>query len=149
MRVLAALDSSEPEEWAIEHDLRRYFGSSLKGEAGIDWDDAEARGVFLGGVVTDAERLLEVARRVKEKLPSDEPLRQQLHEATELLSRLLLQDIERQADGVSLKQGVSPERIVSVHDPEMRHGRKSANKRFDGHKGKPTQRLVDTYMHSV
>jgi len=24
--------------------------------------------------------------------------------------------------------------MVSVHDPEMRHGRKSATKRFDGHK---------------
>jgi hypothetical protein len=24
--------------------------------------------------------------------------------------------------------------VVSVHDPEMRHGRKSAKKRFDGHK---------------
>ena len=29
---------------------------------------------------------------------------------------------------------MSPDRIVSVHDPEMRHGRKSAVKRFDGHK---------------
>ena len=28
-----------PEEWAREHDLARYFGASLKGEAGIDWDD--------------------------------------------------------------------------------------------------------------
>jgi len=24
--------------------------------------------------------------------------------------------------------------VVSVHDPEMRHGRKSKAKRFDGHK---------------
>ena len=36
--------------------------------------------------------------------------------------------------GAHLKQGVSPDRVVSVHDPEMRHGRKSAKKRFDGHK---------------
>jgi hypothetical protein len=47
---------------------------------------------------------------------------------------LLMQDIERQADGSRLKQGVSPDRVVSVHDPEMRHGRKSARRRFDGHK---------------
>jgi Transposase DDE domain len=29
---------------------------------------------------------------------------------------------------------VSPDRIVCVHDPEMRHGRKSERRRFDGHK---------------
>jgi hypothetical protein len=45
------------------------------------------------------------------------------------------QDIERRADGIHLKQGVSPDRVVSVFDPEMRHGRKSASRRFDGHKG--------------
>ena len=35
---------------------------------------------------------------------------------------------------MGLKEGVSRDRIVSVHDPEMRHGHKSSSKRFDGHK---------------
>jgi hypothetical protein len=35
---------------------------------------------------------------------------------------------------VALKKGVARDRVVSVHDPEMRHARKSASKRFDGHK---------------
>jgi hypothetical protein len=61
-------------------------------------------------------------------------LRQRLHEAASLLARLLMQDIERREDGTRLKQGVSSDRIASVHDPEMRHGRKSASRRFDGHK---------------
>ena len=30
--------------------------------------------------------------------------------------------------------GVSKDRVVSVHDPEMRHGHKSSRRRFDGHK---------------
>ena len=57
-----------------------------------------------------------------------------------MLGQLLLQDIERKSvygdgdGGVSLKGGVSRVRMVSVHDPEMRHGHKSCNKRFDGHK---------------
>ena len=54
--------------------------------------------------------------------------------AAELLGQLLLQDVERTDDGVSLKDGVSKDRMMSVHDPEMRHGRKSSSKRFDGHK---------------
>ena len=52
-----------------------------------------------------------------------------------MLGQLLLQDVERKEEGSTLKQGVSRNRIVSVHDPEMRHGRKSSSKRFDGHKG--------------
>ena len=35
---------------------------------------------------------------------------------------------------MSLKGGVSKDRMVSVHDPEMRHGHKSSRRRFDGHK---------------
>ena len=133
MRALAAIAGQKPGVWAGEHGLERYFGSSLKGEASIDWDDPEAREVFLQGVVADADRLLMVAREAMEKLCADEPLRQRVHEAAGLLTQLLLQDIERQADGSCLKQGVSPDRVVSVHDPEMRHGRKSERRRFDGH----------------
>ena len=54
--------------------------------------------------------------------------------AAELQCKLLLQDIERRPDGVALREGVAKDRIVSVHDPEMRHGRKSSQQRFDGHK---------------
>ena len=35
---------------------------------------------------------------------------------------------------MSLKDGVSRDRMMSVHDPEMRHGHKSSRRRFDGHK---------------
>ena len=62
-------------------------------------------------------------------------------EASELLGQLLLQDVERTEEGVGLKEGVSRGRIVSVHDPEMRHGHKSNSKRFDGHKASV---VVDT-----
>ena len=54
-----------------------------------------------------------------------------------MLGQLLLQDVERTNDGaavgVGLKQGVSRDRMVSVHDPEMRQGHKSSSRRFDGH----------------
>jgi transposase len=135
VRALATTAGSKPEDWAREHNLGRYFGSSLKGEAQIDWDDPEARRVFLEGVVADADRLLMVVREAVEKFPADDPERRRLHEAATLLEQLLLQDIERREDRARLKQGVSPDRVVSVHDPEMRHGRKSARQRFDGHKG--------------
>ena len=68
----------------------------------------------------------------------DSEERQRIVDGAELLGQLLLQDIERKSGdgdgGVSLKSGVSKDRMVSVHDPEMRHGHKSSSKRFDGHK---------------
>ena len=60
---------------------------------------------------------------------------QRAAKAVDLLAQILNQDVERRDDGAALREGVSPERVVAVHDPEMRHGRKSAAKRFDGHKG--------------
>jgi hypothetical protein len=47
----------------------------------------------------------------------------------------LIQDIKETSDGkAEIVKGVAKDRIVSVTDPEMRHGRKSAHQRFDGHK---------------
>ena len=124
----------KPKAWASEQGLVRYFGSSLKGEANIDWDDEGARRAFLNDVVADADRLLEMVRKALES-STDDTERESLREAAELLATaLLLQDIERRPDGSAMKEGVSRDRMVSVHDPEMRHGRKSKSKRFDGHK---------------
>lgn len=45
------------------------------------------------------------------------------------------QDLERTRDGRTIiRQGVAPDRRISINDPEMRHGRKSRSKRFNGYK---------------
>ena len=83
-------------------------------------------------IVADADRL-EAARQAQEALGEGNPERQGIVAAAELLGRLLLQDVERTGEGIGLKDGVSRDRMMSVHDPEMRHGHKSSSKRFDGH----------------
>ena len=133
--VLAELNGSKPADWANSNNLSRYFTvASIKGEAEVDWESAKGRQRFLQGIVADADCLLETARQTLTNYLPDSATYKQLTEAAELLSQLLLQDIERQPEGASIKQGVSRDRVVSVHDPEMRHGRKSKTKRFDGHK---------------
>lgn len=44
-------------------------------------------------------------------------------------------------DMLKIRDGVAEGRTISAHDTDMRHGRKSASKRFDGHK---TSVCVDT-----
>ena len=77
---------------------------------------------------------MELSRQAQGELPEDRDERQRIVAAAELLGQLLLQDVERAGDGVGLRDGVSWDRMMSVYDPEMRHGRKSSRRRFDGHK---------------
>ena len=140
LRVLAAVANTAVGEWAEAQGYERYFGSSIKGEATIDWSDRKARRKLLGEIVADADRLLELARQAWVELPEDSGQRQSIVDGAELLGQLLLQDIERKSgdvdadDGVSVKDGVSRDRMPSVHDPELRHGHKSSRRRFNGHK---------------
>jgi hypothetical protein len=134
-RMLAKLAGQPLGAWAEEAGYGRYVGeTSLKGTAEIDWSDAAQRRRFLGEIVADADRLLEQARVARRTLEAGSPAETALLEASGLLRRLLIQDVERRDDGPTLKEGVAKDRLVSVHDPEARHGRKSARKRFDGHK---------------
>ena len=134
LRALAAVAKTTDREWAKARGYHRYLGSSVKGEAAIDWSDRQARAALLAGIVADADRLLELSRQAQGELPEDRSERQRIVDAAELLGQLLLQDVERTDDGVSLRDGVSRDRMMSVHDPEMRHGHKSSSRRFDGHK---------------
>ena len=137
-RALAQLKGTNVGQWAKSQGYHRYLGSSVKGEAAIDWSDRQARAALLAGIVGDADRLLELSRQAQGELPEDSAERQRIGAAAELLGQLLLQDVERTDDGVSLgvslKDGVSRDRMMSVHDPELRHGHKSSSRRFDGHK---------------
>ena len=136
-RALAQLKGINVGQWAKSqgyHRYHRYLGSSVKGEAAIDWSDRQARAALLAGIVADADRLLELSRQAQGELPEDSAERQRIVAAAELLGQLLLQDVERTEGGASLRDGVSRDRMMSVHDPEMRHGHKSSSRRFDGHK---------------
>ena len=138
LRALAQVEGISVGKWAKDRGYGGYLASSLKGEAAIDWSDKRARQALLAGIVADADRLLELSRQAQGELPEDSVQRQQIVAAAELLGQLMLQDIERKGgdgDGdVSLRGGVSKGRMMSVHDPEMRHGHKSSRRRFDGHK---------------
>jgi hypothetical protein len=88
---------------------------SIKAGLDIDWSDARQKATAI--------EILE--RQVSE------PLRPYL----EAMTAVSDQDLERTAQGgVAIRQGVATDRRISIEDPEMRHGRKSKSKRFDGYK---------------
>jgi hypothetical protein len=131
-RRLAEVEKEEVRAWAEKQGLSRYFGSSLKGEAGIDWDDKGQREQLLTEIVQDGRRLLSRAEEIEKQHPAQA---EAIAAAVALLLRLITQDVEEKpGGGLQVKSGTAKDRVLSVHDPEMRHGRKSASKRFNGHK---------------
>jgi len=147
LRALSAFETPLLEEvdvrgYAASLDLSRYFSdTSLKGGASLDWNEESERLAFLNELVADVRRAQGAAEAA---LAAADPARDsmrcakrsEVREALSLLGQLVEQDIEIQEDGAArIKKGVAKDRVISVHDPEMRHGRKSARNRFDGHKG--------------
>ena len=97
-----------------------------EGKADIDWQDPAARSAHLG-------QLVGLARAVMVALSGHtDPA---VVETLGHLASVVANDTEAGDDGEPrVRQGVARDRIVSHSDPEMRHGRKSASRRFDGHK---------------
>lgn len=129
-RALAKIAGQTSEEYLRANDLCRYTEPSIKGSADIDWSDEQARGRVLTDIVVDAKRLLSLAGAHDTDA---------VRESAKLLVQLMLQDVEtkKNDDGseeTSIIDGTAKGRMPSATDPEMRHGRKSSSKRFNGHK---------------
>jgi hypothetical protein len=96
------------------------------GKPDIDWQDPVARKAHLGELITAARRVLAAAAGIDDEAVA---------EPAELLAQVIGQDVELDDDfHPQIRDGVAADRVISHSDPEMRHGRKSASRRFDGHK---------------
>lgn len=107
-------------------------GPSIKAALDIDWGDDEERSEALQRLVGEAERLdAWVIRHMK-----DEATKPPISDALTLLRRVVDQDLEPDPEGGGqrIREGVAEDRIISVGDPDMRHGRKSRSKTINGYK---------------
>ena len=126
VRAIAATREWAPAEVAREARVERHLVcASIKGSELVDWGHAQAVDRFLGGLLHDCAQVVAWAEAAD--CASDE---------VALLRKVIAQDIEPQTpEGPPrIQHGVAPDRTVSVHDPEMRHGRKSSGKVYTGHK---------------
>lgn len=107
---------------ALRRTLKRYLKET---KPDIDWANPDARRAELRRMVDASRRLLAAVATRPEAAP-----------AACLLGAIVDQDVEidPETGEPRIRQGVAPDRIVSVTDPEMRHGRKSRSGRFNGHK---------------
>lgn len=107
-------------------------GSSLKAALDIDWDDDTQKRAAFQRLMGEVESLQSwVARNASEEVKKP-PLKL----ALEALARVLKQDLEPDpgGGGLVIRDGVAKNRMPSLGDPEIRHGRKSKSKLFNGFK---------------
>ncbi len=108
------------------------LASSIKAGLDLDWDDPNARKEGLHKLLKQVDALaawlqVEMAHEL-----NDPPLK----DDWQTLQRLIAQDTEPDpdGDGIRIRRGVARDRQISVSDPDMRHGRKSKSKLFNGYK---------------
>ncbi len=111
--------------------LELFDAPSLKAALDVNWDDAEQKQQALNRLCTELSSL---QHWLSEYLPeAQQP--PPLSAALTTLQRLMEQDLEPDPNGgQQIKDGVAKDRQISIDDPEMRHGRKSAKRRIDGYK---------------
>lgn len=131
IRVTARCLGRRPRELARDWKLSRYLARSIKGAADIDWSDERQRNELLTSEIRDADALVAQVRELAKRLH----LPEEIEETVELLQTVARQDVEQNDDGTfRIARGTASGRIISISDPEARHGRKSASKTINGFK---------------
>ena len=108
--------------------LSRDDDYAAAGKPACDYDDAAAREELVGALARDAAAQLAVLE--------GQELDPALGQAAELLATVTGQDLEQDAAGVfAIARRVAADRVISVVDPQARHGHKTSARGFDGYKG--------------
>lgn len=129
IRTIARGSGHKAEALAEKWRLSRYLSRSIKGNVEIDWASESDKNGLLNDVIRDAKRVPSLAKKLRHKRTAKE------EEALALLARVTAQDVEKQEDGsYKIVKGVAKDRIISIHDPHARHGRKSSATVIAGYK---------------
>jgi hypothetical protein len=106
--------------------------ASVKAALDIDWTDEVSQHEALQALLAQVEALERWIQKHAKKNATIPPL----SDALTVLRRVVEQDLEPDPEGggMRIRDGVAADRIVSLSDREMRHGRKSKSNRFDGYK---------------
>ena len=108
--------------------LARDDDYAAAGKPACDYDDAAAREVLVDALAKDARAVLAAL--------DGQDLEPGVAQAAALLASVTGQDLEQDAAGVfKIARRVAPDRVISVVDPDARHGHKTSARGFDGYKG--------------
>lgn len=138
VEVVSEEAAIDVDELATELDLSIVGASSIKAALDVDWREPQARSAALRTLLEQFDRLRGWIRKHIDAAALDQP---PLSEHIALVETLIEQDTEPDPEDPKpdstrrrIRDGVTKDRIVSLSDPDMRHGRKSTTKTFNGYK---------------
>ncbi len=135
VHCIAALTDTDPETLAKEAGIPLLLESSTKVALDTDWTDPKRKAQALQKLLKELRGLLAY---VQTHLP-EEAAQPPLCEPLQALQQIIEQDLEPdpddpKGDRLRIREGVAKNRRVSITDPDMRHGRKTRSKAFNGYK---------------
>jgi hypothetical protein len=129
VRIASQFLALEPEDICRRAGIPLLLAPSIKAGLDIDWSDPKQKAAAIEVV---ERQVASLERWVDKHLAA---IAKPLTPYLEVLTVVRAQDLEPTPQGgVQIRDGVAPDRRISVEDAEMRHGRKSKTKRFDGYK---------------
>lgn len=129
VRIVSKLTELEPQDICVKAGIPLLLAPSIKAGLDINWSDPKQKAVAIEIVERQVSSL---QHWVETNL--DKAIEQPLFLMLETINTVRDQDLEVEHGRVQIRQGVAKDRRISVEDAEMRHGRKSRSKRFDGYK---------------
>lgn len=130
VKLVSELTERAPEEICRKAGIPLLLSPSIKAGLDIDWSDPRQK---LTAVQIVERQVSSLQRWVARHL--DDVVEKPLTSLLEAITTIHDQDLERTDDGsVRIRKGVAVDRRISIEDAEMRHGRKSRSKRFNGYK---------------
>jgi len=129
VQCAAQLTGMSTQEICLQAGIPLLLSPSIKAGLDINWSDPVQKEQAID---TLAEQVTSLNEWLDEhRLANEEPLKPYV----DALVQVRKQDLEESADGrIHIRRGVAEDRRVSIEEPEMRHGRKSKSKRFNGYK---------------
>jgi hypothetical protein len=130
VKLVSKLTDREPGDICRKAGIPLLLAPSIKAGLDLDWSDPKQKAMAIEIVEQQVSSLQRWVDRHLDEVTS-EPLRPYIDAIVQVRD----QDLEVSKKGsTQIRQGVAPERRISIEDAEMRHGRKSKTKRFDGYK---------------
>ncbi len=132
VRCAASVVGWTEEQVCTQAGIPLLAASSIKRALDIDWNDTREKADAIKTFTRQLDALQAwIARHLSEEAATP-PLKTQV----DTLAQIRTQDLEPDplVGGPRIRAGVAEDRRVSIADPDMRHGRKSKSKRFNGFK---------------
>jgi hypothetical protein len=129
VQAVSKITERSAEEICRKAGIPLLLSPSIKAGLDIDWSDPQQK---LKAIQRVEREVASLATWVERHL--DEVLEAPLRPLLEAVTTIRVQNLETIDGEVRIRKGVAEDRLISLSDTEMRHGRKSSTKRFDGYK---------------